>query len=231
MGAYTTPNGRSLELTIRGDTNDGAMASAILASDEYRLRGRQFSGWALDIGSHIGSVGIALAVDNPNLSVICIEPVPENCEVIRSSIAANHLDDRVFVEEAGFGSLGAATTPCIYNFTDVDFHDKSGVHDSRYVGNVWRENDHPVGTRIDAPVVTIPGLAEKYGVTEFRFAKIDCEGCEVNAFSSGAELVCEIIGEFHDNLLPQLTALLRPTHQVEVLEDRGGIGLFRAVRP
>ena len=242
MSTFQTPNGRSLQLMIRGDTNDAAMANAILSTDEYRLKGLDLSGWALDIGSHIGTVGIALAVDNPELSVICVEPVPDNADLIRQSIAANDLGGRVFVEEAAAGAIGQATASCIYNFTDSDWHDKPGIHDSRYIGNIWRDNDNPVGTRIDAPVVTIPGLAEKYiwklggidvsafGGEAFRFCKIDCEGCVWSFFSSGAGLIQEIIGEWHDRPFIEMVDLIGDTHEVEVLDDKVGIGLFRAVR-
>lgn len=225
---YTTPNGNPLRLMVRADTNDEAMAFAILATDEYRLAGRALTGWALDIGSHIGTVGLALAVDHPELRVVCVEPVPDNCTLIHASIAANGLADRVFVEEAAAGAPGQATLPCRYDFTDADWPDKPGIHDSRWVGNVWREDSHPVATLLDAPVVTLRGLAERYG--PFRFCKIDCEGCEVHAFADGAELVEEIIGEWHDNLYDQLEALLAPTHDVTLLDDKGGIGMFTAVR-
>jgi FkbM family methyltransferase len=227
---FITPNGNSLVLATRGDTNDAALANAILSTDEYQLHGRHLSGWALDIGSHIGSVGLALAVDNIDLSVVCIEPVPDNCEVIRASIAANALGGRVFVEEGSAGAPGQTTLKCRYDFTDADTWDKGGIHDSRFVGNVYRESDNPVATEIDSPVVTLSGLADKYETATFAFCKIDCEGCEVHAFADGVALIDEIIGEFHDNLLPQLRTLIEPTHDIEVIEDRGGIGLFRAVR-
>jgi hypothetical protein len=174
---FITPNGNSLVLATRGDTNDAAMANAILSTDEYQLHGRHLSGWALDIGSHIGSVGLALAVDNIDLSVVCIEPVPDNCEVIRASIAANALGGRVFVEEGSAGAPGQTTLKCRYDFTDADTWDKGGIHDT-----------------------------------------------------DGVELIDEIIGEFHDNLLPALRKLIEPTHDIEVISDAGGIGLFRAVR-
>jgi FkbM family methyltransferase len=231
LEAFITPRGNGLMLATRGNTNDAAMAHAILTSDEYQLAGLpRMVGWALDIGAHIGSVGLALALDNPDLSVVCIEPVPENCEVIRQSITLNALGNRVFVEEGSAGAIGQTTLKCRYDFTDADWPDKSGIHDSRWIGNIWREGDNPVATEIDSPVVTLGGLAEKYGTEVFRFCKIDCEGCEVHAFADGVELIDEIIGEFHDNLLPELRELIEPTHHITVIDDKGGIGLFRAVR-
>jgi hypothetical protein len=151
--------------------------------------------------------------------------------MIRQSIEANRLVDRVFVEEAAFGPVGSLTTPCTYAYTAASNPDKGYIHQSRYVGNVFRPKEDPVGITLDVPLVTIGDLLNKYTPhADFAICKIDCEGCEVHAFARGVNFLDEIIGEFHDNLLPELRKLIEPTHAVEVLEDRGGIGLFRAVR-
>ena len=227
METFVTPNGRPFALVTRDDTNDGALALGILNLDEYRLHGRTFSGWALDIGAHIGTVGLALAIDNQQLSVVCVEPVPDNAAMIRQSIEANRLTDRVFVEEAAFGK--GKSVDVQYAYTAADNPDKGYIHQSRYVGGVFRAKEHPEGTTATVDTTSIKDLAAKYG--NFALCKIDCEGCEVHAFAQwGSRYVDEIIGEFHDNLMPRLDALLAPTHTVEVLEDRNGIGLFRAVR-
>lgn len=227
---YRTPRGNRVELFTRPDTNDAAMVTGLLSTDEYQLRDLDLSGWALDIGSHVGTIAIALAVDNPNLSVIAIEPVPDNAELIRRNVAVNFLGTRVFVEEAGAGALGQATTPCMYGYTESDNPDTGYMQQSRFVGNLYRTKEHPVGTSIEARAVSLSGLVAKYGVTDFRFAKIDCEGCEYQFLSSGAEVVEEIIGEWHDGPPEQIYDILEPTHHVTIYEDKGGIGLFRAVR-
>lgn len=229
MGTFTTPNGNSLTLFTRGNTNDDPLAHAILVGDEYRLHDLKLTGWALDIGAHIGTVGLALAVDNPQLQVICVEPVPDNAHLIRMSIAANGLDERVFVEEAGAG-VGVASTRCQYAYTAANNPDKGYIEQSRFIGNVFRDHDEPEGTTIEVPTVTIAGLADKYGVPEFRFCKIDCEGCEWRFFAEGAERIAEIVGEWHDGPLSALEDLLGPTHTVTALTDLDGMGLFRAVR-
>jgi FkbM family methyltransferase len=230
MQEFQTPRGNAVRIAIRGDTNDAAMAHAILSADEYRLREQYLSGWALDIGSHIGSAGLALAADNPDLSVICVEPVPENCDVIRQSITANALGTRVFVEEGSAGAPGQTTALCRYDFTDAETADKGGIHDSRWVGNLFRGDSNPVATELQSPVVTIRGLADKYEVGEFAFCKIDCEGCEYAFFAEDAGRIALIIGEWHDGEFSRIEDVLSATHSVEVLEDHGGVGLFQAVR-
>jgi len=232
MQTFFTPHGNGLHLAVRHDTNDAAMAGAILAGDEY-FTGRlnNLSGWALDIGSHIGTVGLALAKDNPRLNVICVEPVPDNAALIRESIAANQLGARVHVEEAGAGPVGQAVTRCQYAYTAADNPDKGYIEQSRFIGNVFRADDNPEGTIIDVPTVTIRGLAEKYGTDEFIFCKIDCEGCEYSFFAADADLIVNIIGEWHDGPFSRIHDLLAATHDVtELFTTDGSIGLFQAVR-
>src|SRR5688500_7319289 len=143
---YRTPRGTPVELYARSGTNDEAMISALLAGDEYRIKDLYIDGWALDIGAHVGTIGIALAVDNPNLSVIAVEPVPDNADLIRQSIAANNLGDRVYLEEAGAGAVGQSISPCLYGFTSADKSvDANYLHDTRFVGNVVRGDQNPVG--------------------------------------------------------------------------------------
>src|SRR5687768_7433602 len=148
------------------------MVNALLGTDEYRIRDLKLDGWALDIGAHVGTIALALAVDNPNLSVIAVEPVPDNAALIRQSIAANRLGDRVYLEEAGAGAVGQSTTPCLYGFTSAAATVDAGyLHDTRFVGNVVRGDENPVGTLIEARSVSLASLVAKYGVTDFRFAK------------------------------------------------------------
>jgi FkbM family methyltransferase len=228
---FTTPNGNRVQILTRPDTNDEAMAYAILGTDEYRLQGRSFSGWALDIGSHIGTVALALAVDNPDLRVIAVEPVPENATLIALSIAANGLEERVFIEAAAAGKMGDSTTPCMYDFTSATGpgSEPGSMHDTRFVGNVFRGSSNPTGTLIDAPVVSIASLSEKYEVASFRFCKIDCEGCEYNFLAEGAERIEEIVGEWHDGPFVAVQELLSGHHVEYLSGDESGIGLFRAV--
>ena len=80
-GTYDTPNGRRVTMHYRTGTNVHNTLWASLNEDEYHLRGEHFTGTAIDVGGYLGSVGIGLAVDNPDLSVVIIEPVPPNADL------------------------------------------------------------------------------------------------------------------------------------------------------
>lgn len=226
----TTPNGSTFDIMVRGDTNDGALVHGILDTDEYALRGLPaMEGWALDIGAHVGTIALALALDHPRLKIIAVEPVPDNAELIRQSVRVNGLGERVFVEEAAAGAVGQATTPCHYAYTAAGIPDKGYIEQNRFIGNLWRDGVDSEGTVIDAPNVTIVGLMAKYEIDDFRFAKIDCEGCEWQFFRSGTQHIAEIIGEWHDAPFSRIVKRLA-RHEVTLITDYGGSGIFRAMR-
>lgn len=226
---FTTPNGRSLTLFVRSDTNDAALAHGILDEDEYHLGGTSFSGWALDIGAHIGIVGLALAVDNPDIRVVLVEPVPDNCDLIRRSIAANGLDERCFVEEAAAAGPGASTVEVGYDYTAADVPDQGYVQQNRYIGGMWRSNVASEGKTVEARAVNITTLAFIYA-SKFILCKIDAEGAEYEFFKDpSVDLIAIIIGEWHDGPFSRIKRLLGKTHRVEMLADHDGTGIFRAV--
>lgn len=104
-GQYDTPHGRRLTMHYRTDTNDHNTLWASLNDDEYHLP-TGLAGFAVDVGGYLGSVGIALAADNRDLSVLIIEPVPPNVELIRRNIEANNLGHRVEVVQGAAGKGG-----------------------------------------------------------------------------------------------------------------------------
>jgi FkbM family methyltransferase len=224
---FTTPNGNAMTLFVREDTNDAALATGILSEDEYRLKGRHLFGWALDIGAHIGTVAIALAVDHPGLRVIAVEPVPDNADLIRFAVAANGLTERVFVEESGAAGAGATKVDVRFNFATGEA-DAGYVHENRYVGNIWGPDAQ--AEVVAAKAVTLSDLMTRYLVGTFALVKVDCEGCEWDFLTADMSAVMEIIGEWHSAPFSRLRRLLRATHEVELVNDHGGIGIFQAFR-
>lgn len=228
MTTVSSPKGHTLTFEVRGDTNDGALVHGILDEDEYRLRGMPLlSGIALDIGSHVGTVAVALAVDNPELRVIAIEPVPDNAALTRRNAELNGVSDRVTVLESAVGPEGQGTARIGYNYSQVGIPDQGYVSQNRYIGNIWGDDPSAIGESVDAPVVTLSQLLAEYG--PIRFCKTDCEGGEWGFFSQGAEGIEEIIGEWHSAPPDRIVDTL-PNHTVTILDNHGTSGIFRAVR-
>lgn len=229
--SFTTPNGASVKLATRPDTIDWNLAFGILTEDEYRFRGHSFSGVMLDIGGYIGAVGIGLAMENPDLRVFIVEPLAENCEVIRQNIAINHLGDRVRLIEAAAGTDDP--TEIVYRYQHVETEPDGYVQASRFVGNIYAKDSHPM----TAESCTVPGrslsaLLDEAGVDRVALAKMDCEGCEWTLLRDPAvSRVDTIVGEWHgDPGLKGLGKLLRKTHTVRQVDDNPVNGIFWADR-
>lgn len=223
-----TANGRYVRLAGRVGTNDHAIAAGLLTADEYRLR-EPLSGWAIDVGAHIGTIAVALALDNPDLRVIAVEPLPENVEMIRFNAALNDVTDRITVIEAAATSADSGLISVRYDYSGVPEHlvDPGYLAESRYIGNMLGDR---AGTEVMAMPVTLEGLLDSHGIERLALLKIDCEGCEYRFLVSPALWRCErIVGEYHDSgTWAQIEALLSPTHMVTRWTD-GPIGLFGAV--
>lgn len=230
-----TPRGNLVGLGMRGDTSDGSHAMGIIVQDEYRLAELPpLSGWALDIGSYAGHVALTLAADNPELQVLAIDPVPENVDLLKMTIMQQFdtVGSRILPVQAAAGDCEVPVT-VRYGYEGAIDHgsghttDADYVHQNRFMAGLWRQQDVP-DIDITVPQVTIRSLLAGLSIERFAFCKIDCEGCEYAFLSDGAELIDVIVGEYHDGGPERITALLEPTHRVEILEDHGGTGLFRA---
>lgn len=225
-----TPHGRPAQFYCRPFTSDLATVGATNRLwgnlvDEYSLP-EGLTGWALDLGAHIGSVTIPLLIDNPDLRVVAIEAVPDNADMLRSNLELNHVADRCVVMN-GAGWKGKGTIEVEYGYTGSEI-----AETNRYIGSVspWLANPGSA-TKATVPIVT---LKDALAVTdgEFVWAKSDCEGCE-HHFLRGPLLkhVKVIVGEWHfrDGSPEDFTARLSKTHDVTWSEGIGG-GPFRAVR-
>ena len=226
-GSWRSPGGHALTISYRDNTNDWNTVSATLTHDEYALP-RGISGHAVDIGGYLGTVGIALAADNPDLRVTIIEPVPGNAQLIRQNIAQNDLDHRVtLIEGAASGDKDPVTVWFGYRGAETAEH-------HAFVGNsTLAYND---GGALDHEEVTYtPVTLAELGPIDFL--KIDCEGGEWSILAGDNSKVGTIVGESHavrGHKGSDIVALLAATHDVTVIpltDDPEGKGTveFRAV--
>lgn len=211
---FRTPAGHPVTLEHRFGTSDWNTLSACLDHDEYGLPSGQ-SGVFVDVGAHIGGWAVGAAIDNPDATVVAIEALPENVEVLRRN-TANLANVTVLERAAGDGSELAIG----YGPTDTDF----GRH-TQYIGSAERGGD----TSVRQAIVEGISLAEIVAIFgPIRMLKIDCEGCEYPLFlSRSLPSVDEISGEVHFGW-QRLVDLLDATH--EVTGEGKDFGAFRAVR-
>ena len=222
-----TPKGNQALYGLRDGTADGALLGGVIGDDEYRLATLPpLSGWGLDIGTYAGHVTAAMLADHPELRMVAVDPVKENCDILREMRNSWH-DGRLVVVEGAATCDSGANVRLRYDYTSGPA-DHGYVHDNRFMAGIWRDEDAK-GTDIEVYGYSIRDLAAQVGADRFVFTKIDCEGCEYQFLDDpDVDLLDYIIGEFHDGGPERITALLSQTHDVEILDNHGGTGIFRA---
>ncbi len=212
-----SPGGHAVQFEIRDGTSDVSVIHSTSIHDEYAMKGRKLSGWALDLGAHIGAVCIPLALDNRDLQVIAIEALPENAVQLAINVKANSLDDRIHV------------VPLALSFSDEPVELQRLPSDAdRFIANAYPRNrpDMIVST---VEATTLSGVLAD--IDDVVWAKMDCEGCEWQAFGDPAmEKLAYITGEWHGDTSKALRQALETTHDVTIVADDGGIGHFTAAR-
>ena len=211
---FKSPRGRSALVYLREGTNDFNTANSCLDEDEYRTRDLHLTGLAVDVGGYLGTVALALLVDNPGLRVIVVEPIPENLDMIRRNLTVNGVIDRATVIA---GAVGAAGEPVTISYA---FQGEENELHHAFVGNAAT-----VGHEVEHREVTYPalGLADIVPEGPVPWLKIDCEGGEWGFLADpGIARIDRIVGEFHP--IPQrdgstgsrerLEQLLGATHDV-----------------
>jgi FkbM family methyltransferase len=221
-----SPKGVPATLFYRDDTSDLSTIGSTWnlwgnLEDEYGLGTLPpLSGVAVDVGAHVGSVALALLADHPDLHVIAVEPLPENVELIRRSAQLNQWTDRLTIFSGGIAK-GKTTG------IDYDFQGNDNLRNHRFIGGMKSGSEVPHET-IEVPAVTLTKLLK--GRT-CELLKHDCEGCEWALLDDPAiATVRRIVGEGHPaDWLDRVHGLLDATHEVHVIDDRGGPGTFRAI--
>lgn len=224
-GQFKTPAGHPCTFAYREGTNDWNTLNASLNEDEYSLP-HDLSGVALDIGGYLGSVGIALALDNPALRVVIIEPVPDNIILIGRNIALNDVGGRVHLVGGAVGDGAFVDIGYRYQGSDVLEH-------HAFVGN------SSLADGLDVPhetvryhTITLNELVKDWG--PIAYMKLDTEGAEWAFLDPYGDLdhVQTIVGEAHavdGHRGLDIVGLLEPTHHVTTYGDTDGTCEFKAV--
>jgi FkbM family methyltransferase len=229
IGDWLTARGNPIGIEWRRGTMDRRVVDSTIVKDAYRTGALFLRGWAFDIGSYIGTVAIALALDNPELRALALEPVPENLELCRRNVGRNGLSDRVQVLDGAIAQPGRSSVTVRYLGEDGG---PGAEHN--FVGNSssvsFRDRPH---SRREVVGYSVQALIEMVGEIPC-FMKIDCEGGEWGAFADPASaLVPRIHGEYHlidGHLATEIDVRLGETHDIVLDGPDRGIGLFRAIR-
>jgi FkbM family methyltransferase len=159
-----------------------------MASDEYRLGQIRFEPGdvIVDVGAHVGMVAIWLAMRNPQVTVIAIEPEPLNLSHLRANIAANGVRNIVVVPlalTADRRMLPIARPPSNSGGAGC-YYDQTDGYATSEVGST-----------------TLDAIFEEFVPHHCRLLKVDCEGAEHEILPASQALrrVDWFAGEFHIN--------------------------------
>lgn len=237
-----TPGGNQATFLMRRGTSDWNTVASATAFDEYKLAGLNLEGWAIDIGAHVGSVGIGLAIDNPGLHVVCIEPVPDNVDLIRRNAEVNGVADRVFAIQSAIGLEPGEHTKVRYGFRG----NENAEHHA-WIGNATLVYpDAPVEgfDEVDVECVNLAKLADwltwdrgriTFAGTPPALVKVDCEGGEWGALHQIVALRSpHVVGEWHpvcgrSSSRELVDAFEAAGYTVEISGPDGGPGGFTAL--
>lgn len=62
----------------------------------------------IDVGGNVGAMSLSVALRNPDITIVCLEPNARACALLRESVVLNRLGDRVTVREAVAGDADGA---------------------------------------------------------------------------------------------------------------------------
>jgi FkbM family methyltransferase len=187
MRAYDLAGTRLLIADAKGSDTARIVATEI-GYDEYRLNHIRFEpdDVIVDVGAHVGMVAIWLALRNPQVTVIAIEPEPLNLSHLRANIAANRVDNIVVVPlalTADRRTLPIARPP----------------FNSGGAGGYYDQTDGYTNTEVSS--TTLDAIFDQFVPRHCRLLKVDCEGAEheILPASQVLERVDWFAGEFHIN--------------------------------
>lgn len=226
-----TPRGNPAVVLSRDGTSDLSLAGSMFRlwdklDDEYRLADLFVDGVFIDVGAHAGYVTLAVLLDNPNATAICLEPLPENLDLLAANMDRNGVASRVTMLQ---GVLGKGKTATVAYDYDGDEYART----NRFIGALESASSTHQ-SQVTVPAYTFRSLVGAGADA----AKFDCEGCEWTGLREKAVAKVRVIfGEWHGHSLDKVTdgtitlrKHLEPTHDFEVLDDLVGTGVFRAVR-
>ena len=199
---FEGPGGLSAVFHYRLGTADENTILATYKEDEYNFVNTrpQPGDWMIDAGVYIGSTAILYAQLFPDAKVLCIEPLPENQELIRKNIDANKLTERITLIKGALWSTSEGKTKIFYRDASV----VGSVH--KFVGSAfpdYHETVSPDGA--EAQNFTLADVMAVCAMKRVRLLKMDIEGAEYEVLKSvpisALEKIQTIVGEYH-NITP-----------------------------
>jgi FkbM family methyltransferase len=178
-------------LTVVAPARQGAVFPIyeVFAEDTYRMErltaGLPRQARVLDIGAHVGSFSIAMALAVPDAQIWAYEASPTTADYLRATVDASHLQDRIHVHAEALAATAGTIT----------------LNDAGICSPLSSTTKHAGGTAVSVPAVT---LADAFARCDgpVDVVKIDAEGVEYDLLLlSDASLwgsVSRVVLEYHE---------------------------------
>jgi FkbM family methyltransferase len=161
---------RSVPFSVLADGFYEPFQSDILL--ELGINSKRF----FDIGANMGFYSLALAIENPNLSVVSFEPQPEVFKRMLENIELNKLGDRIKLINVGLGRQADELTMYIPRYTGTGGGSFKNLH-----------GDEGKPRQFTVPVVSLDSM----DVALPDLVKIDVEGFELNVITGAQNLLAK----------------------------------------
>jgi len=196
------PNGIHANFVYRYNTADENTINATYKEDEYnflRFPPGPMEGM-IDAGGYVGSTAILYAQLYPQCKVMCIEPLPENQEIIQKNIERNGLSGQITLIPAALWGTSEGKTKIYYR----DQSTVGKVH--KFVGSAIKQYHETVSEDFfEAQNISLVDIMVRMGSPRIRLLKMDVEGAEYEAVGGLPEEwqkgIQTIVGEYH-NIFP-----------------------------
>jgi len=224
-----TIGGESIRLVANANTSCGAKHLAELHKQNGlhgldKLTGQD--GVILDVGANIGDTAVMAAKRYPMAQVLAFEPVPWNYFHLAWNVLLNG------VQLLNEDDLGKANKPGVLALDKAVSDGKDIVMRSQVGGNTCaaQADDMAANNSTDKYETTVvhslrlPDFLASHGVKSVRYAKIDCEGCELVVVPMMESLISDkamfenVHLEFHKSVEKQMSPAWRA--QVEKMFEK-----------
>lgn len=182
--------GKPIQMAVREGTNDLDVVRAVMVSDEYHVKDFNYKDGDIfiDLGAHIGTWSVLMAMRNPTFKVYSYEPLPENFDILCKNILSNRLTN---IKPFNLAVSGTSEGKENIYYTD-DSTPFGATH--KFIGS-----DGGSGKLIKIDRISLNDILSN--LSKVRVIKSDCEGCECRGFrvitDENLDKIDYVIGEFH----------------------------------
>ncbi|MBE9250757.1 FkbM family methyltransferase [Dolichospermum sp. LEGE 00240] len=155
----------SIKVEVRDNNGSDAFIFGEVFDHQYYNLPLQFQPKTiLDLGANAGFTAIFFARQYPSAEIVCVEPMPENVDLLQKNLHLNNIQSRVFP------SAIAVTDGFLEMELDAnDYgHKVAGIEYGKKL----------TGKTIQVEALSIPTLLQKLGWNRISLLKIDIEGYE-----------------------------------------------------